>query len=190
MQQERNWISKEAVYAVGGLAAGVLISRLAPPLFGIVSGRMRTGMGADPFELLIDDHRRIQAALREMEQHADGSIAQRGKLFLVLKRTLGKHAMAEEDVVYPMLTDAARRDEYARRLYQEHAEMKIKLFELEELLKRRESWHGKIQPLRELIEGHIRDEENREFPALRQTLLESGRRKLAGQIRREEAMVL
>lgn len=174
----------------GGLATGVLISRLAPPLFGIVSGRVCTGMGADPFELLIDDHRRIQTVLRDMEQHADGSVAHRGKLFLVLKRTLGKHAMAEEDVVYPMLTDTAQRDEHARHLYQEHAEMKIRLFELEDLLKRRESWQGKIRPLRELIESHIRDEENREFPALRQALLESGRRKLAGQIRREEAMVL
>ena len=53
--------------------------------------------------------------------------AKRARLFLKLKRTLAKHATAEEDVVYPLLTGPGEREDAARALYDDHAEMKIAL---------------------------------------------------------------
>lgn len=68
--------------------------------------------------------------------------------------------------------------------------MKIALFELECTVKHGKDWSRLVSRLRTLIEGHIREEEEESFPALRRALSERRSRSLAGQIRREEAMVL
>jgi hemerythrin superfamily protein len=151
---------------------------------------MRTRVGQDPFDRLIQDHRIILQTLDDMERHGSGSMARRGALFLRLKRTLAKHAMAEEDVVYPLLHDDARREEASKQLYQEHADMKIHLFELERLLKANEDWSERVRTLRDIISEHARQEEEVEFPRLREALDKDRTRKLSAYIRREESMVL
>jgi hypothetical protein len=57
------------------------------------------------------------------------------------------------------------------------------------MLKRKEDWSGRVRELHTLIRGHIRDEEEVEFPRLREFLDESTKPAVAGQISREEAMV-
>src|SRR5690349_9371633 len=86
---------------LGGFAAGFFGSRLIPPLVAAVTGSGRVRAGADPFSVLIDDHRKIQAIVGEML--AARSRLNRARLFLLLKRRLAKHALAEEDVVYPIV---------------------------------------------------------------------------------------
>lgn len=190
MPTYRNTSARD-VAAIGlGMAAGILASRILPPLFASASGSIRARMGEDPFEPLINDHRKIMATLSEMEQCPTDARARRGTLFLALKRKLAKHAMAEEDVVYPMLQDQAGNAEQAKHLFSEHADMKITLFELENILKCGDDWSRHVNRLRNLIESHIREEEEEGFPALRHALSERRSRSLAGLIRREEAMVL
>jgi iron-sulfur cluster repair protein YtfE (RIC family) len=110
--------------------------------------------------------------------------------FLSLKRTLGKHALAEENVVYPLLREHAQKADDARRLYAEHAEMKVHLFELEASLTAVTSWQSRVRMLDDLVRHHIRDEEEKEFPLLQEMLEGSRAKTVAGQIRREEALVL
>jgi hemerythrin superfamily protein len=102
---------------------------------------------------------------------------------------LGKHAMAEEDVVYPLLHRAHAETE-TRQLYDEHADIKIHLYELEQMVMRNEDCRNRVISLRQLIEIHARQEEEQEFPRLREVLREGDRAMVAGQIRREEALVL
>src|SRR3954466_9001361 len=87
----------------GGVALGVLASRLLPPVVANASGAVRAKFGQDPFRKLEQDHRQIQSMLRQMAAASEESAAQRLKLLLMFKRSLGKHALAEEDVVYPIL---------------------------------------------------------------------------------------
>ena len=54
-------------------------------------------------------------------------------LFVALSRSRGRHALAEEDVVHPVLHTEAGAG--AQQLYAEHAEMKVHLYELENALK-------------------------------------------------------
>lgn len=180
---------QDAGFLVGGTIAGVLLSRLLPPLFAQASGSVRQKVGADPFALLIEQHRLLLSLLDKMEQTTPEQGWKRIRLFLRLKRTLGKHALAEEDVVYPLLHNQAHHEQDTKHLYQEHADMKILLYELEANPTGAE-WVENVRRLRGLIEPHARQEEEVEFPKLREILNEQSQMKLSGQIHREEAMLL
>jgi hemerythrin-like domain-containing protein len=182
--------SKVDVYLTAfaaGVAAGVLGSRLLPPLLSSGAAARRTSQGDDPFEQLIEDHREIVQCLTDMEQLGPDAKVRRMTSFLKFKRTLAKHAMAEEDVVYPLLM---RQEDSSKHLYDEHADMKITLYRLEELIKQNADWREDVQRLRHLIESHIEEEESVAFPLLRQKLDEHRLPEMSGQISREEALVL
>jgi iron-sulfur cluster repair protein YtfE (RIC family) len=187
MQNDRTF-PRELTYVIGGLALGLVVNKMIP-LFASASGSIRSRAGEDPFQKLLDDHRLIQTTLDEMEHSGNRSVAWKAKQFLTLKTVLGKHAMAEEDVVHPLLHDRANAEQEAKHLYDEHADIKIHLYELETLLKANADWTPVVRSLRAIVEEHIQDEEQVEFPRLRQVLDEKNTRKLAGQIRREEALV-
>jgi iron-sulfur cluster repair protein YtfE (RIC family) len=189
MQLQRRERSKARGLAAmaGGLAVGMMTSRLLPPLLASAAGSMQVRLGRDPFQRLVRDHRQIQSLVDRMVGASEDSVARRTALFLSLKRALGKHALAEEDVVYPLLHGAAAGA--AKQLYGEHADMKIHLFELEMALKRDAGWTGRVQALQELIGRHIREEEEVQFPKLQATMDQQQRRSLSAQIHREEALL-
>jgi iron-sulfur cluster repair protein YtfE (RIC family) len=181
-------VSRDVAALLGGVALGIMGSRLLPPLFASANGTVRGRLGADPFDQLIQDHRRILSILDQMIW--EDATTRRGKLFLQLKRTLAKHAMAEEDVVYPLLIEGRLSDDDVKHLYEEHADIKISLFRLERMLKNKEDWTSTVRDLRELVQKHAREEEEIEFPKLRMASDRRHKGTIAGQIRREEALVL
>lgn len=108
----------------------------------------------------------------------------------MLKRKLGKHALAEEDVVYPLLHKQDLGAQPSKELYDEHADIKIFLFKLEETLMSGENWGDTVHSLRSLIQHHVEEEDQTVFPRLRRILGESRAPMVSGQIRREEALIL
>lgn len=181
---------RQIALITAGIAAGILGSRLLPPFLAATNNARRVRAGSDPFEMLIEDHRLILGFLEEMENAPTEAIGRRSAAFLGLKRKLGKHALAEEDVVYPILHGEAHHEEQSKELYDEHADMKIALYELETLLKSGADWREQVRSLRLLIQEHIDEEENVVFPHLRQLLDEQRAPKVSGQIGREEALIL
>ncbi|HEX5430717.1 MAG TPA: haloacid dehalogenase type II [Bryobacteraceae bacterium] len=181
---------RNIAFLSGGLAAGILGSRLLPPLIGAANGFVRARFGQDPFDLLIQDHRRILALLDRMAQEPRDSRARRPSLFLMLKRKLAKHAMAEEDVVYPLVRSQSRDGDQSKHLYDEHADMKVLLFEIEGGLMTGSDWRDPVRALRDLVQRHANQEEQEIFPQLRRNLGHNRAPKISGQIRREEALVL
>jgi hemerythrin-like domain-containing protein len=173
---------------LAGLAVGVVGSRLIPPVAGILNGSRRVRAGGDPFGILIADHRKIQSILRDMA-NAHSRLA-RGRLFLMLKRKLSKHAMAEEDVVYPIVHQKAGEPERSKHLYDEHADMKILLYELEQRVMKGQNWSDAVARLQDVVERHIQEEETQVFPNLRRQLSERGLPMVSGQISREEALIV
>ena len=175
---------------IGGIAVGLAGSRLLPPLIAMASGAMRGKFTGDPFQKLENDHRLILGTLETMEQQRDTGMGKRTALFLTLKRKLGKHALAEEDVVYPLLQGEAARHEAAKHLYEEHAEMKVLLFDIESCIMESRVWTEPVRRLREMIERHAREEETEQFPHLRAILDESRVSQVAAQVHREQALIL
>jgi iron-sulfur cluster repair protein YtfE (RIC family) len=128
--------------------------------------------------------------LDAMVDSADSETFIRAQRLLRLKRQLAAHAMAEEDVVYPTLCAGAENVESASQLYNEHAEMKVLLYKLEQTPKDDAQWHLHASELRTLVERHIRQEEEIDFPRLRAALDEADCVELAAKIEREKALLL
>jgi hypothetical protein len=179
---------RDIALMAGGIALGVMGGRLLAPLVAMGSGAVRSSR--DPFDLLESDHRYLLKTLRKMEEASEAGRGKRTALLLALKRRLAKHALAEEDIVYPLLSDEAQRREAARHLYEEHADMKMLLFEIESAVMRGESWRQPLANLHQMIERHAREEEEEQFPRLRQVLSEKKFKQVAAQVHREEAFVL
>lgn len=172
----------------GGAAAAFIASRVLPPLMAQAAGAARTAAGRDPFDALARDHREMLALLAKMER-TDAALGRTQRL-LRLKRRLTAHALAEEDIIYPLLREQANEVEDARHLYGEHAEMKVLLRALEQMPPDAPQWGDKVRELRTLVEGHARHEEEIDFPKLRSMLDEGALAKLSGHVQREKALVL
>ena len=89
-----------------------------------------------------------------------------------------------------MLHDDAHRAEEAKKLYREHADIKVRLFELEHKAKDDPSWIEGIRELRRILAEHAREEEQVEFPKLRAALDERRKSNLLGEVHREKSMIL
>ena len=174
---------------MGGIAAGIVGGRFLPPVIGMLAASRRVQAGGDPFAQLMDDHRQILGILNDMVAAPTASM-DRSRLFLMLKRKLAKHAMAEEDVVYPIVRNDSANGNERKHLYDEHAEMKVLLYEIENELMAGEDWNTSVGPLRELIRKHIDEEEREIFPQLRQQMEKAAQSKVSGQISREEALIV
>jgi hemerythrin superfamily protein len=173
-----------------GAAGGLLLGRFLPVLIANATGLAEGASGGDPFTKLVHQHRILLSLLDKMEQLPASEWAKRKMLFLAFKRTIGKHAMAEEDVVYPLLKTEAERHDATQKLYREHASMKIHLFELEAAIHQEEEWRDAVRALHSEIEPHAREEEETEFPRLRELLDQKRIAQLSRKIRQEEALVV
>src|ERR671922_163926 len=116
MRDRGEWLTGRDLVAFGiGALVTLVASRLAPPAAGRAIGQMRTLTGTDPFEALAQDHRKALALFERIEATEPSATARRAMMLFQLKRMLTAHALAEEDVVYPMLRDDAHRNEEATR---------------------------------------------------------------------------
>ena len=176
------------MWLLGGAVLGAVASRFLAPAVAQGMGTACAAMGHDPFEPLIRGHRIFESLLTRMEDTPDEPPGRRIQLFLRLKRRLAAHALAEEDIVYPLLHDEADAKQEARGLYDEHADIKMHLHALEQMPDG-PKWTTRVRTLRELVEKHARDEEEVEFPRLRQLLSERDKSRLAGNIRREKSLI-
>ena len=174
----------------GGAATAILFSRVLPPVMAKVAGMARAAAGGDPFDALVQDHRAILSLLNSLERTSRKARLQRLQLLLLLKRRLSAHALAEEDVIYPMLHELANEVNDTRQLYGEHAEMKIHLYVLEQMPKDHPGWIGQVRELRNLIQDHVEKEEEIDFPKLRQILNSRSVIRLYGNMQREKALLL
>lgn len=174
----------------GGAVTAFIASRFLPPVLAQAVGSTRAAIGRDPFAALAQDHRDMLAYLSDMEQSPANAALRRTQLLLRLKRRLTAHALAEEDVIYPMLSDQGGDPDEARRLYADHAEVKMQLHALEQTSTDAPEWRDRVRALRTLIETHARQEEEVDFPKLRGALNEQAITRLSGTLQREKAMVL
>jgi hemerythrin superfamily protein len=189
-----DWLSSFSARDALTFGAGAMImlaaSRLAPPVAGRAIGSIRAMAGTDPFEALAQDHQKALALFDRIEATEDSATARRHSMLLQLKRMLTAHALAEEDIVYPMLHDDAHRREQAKKLYREHAEVKVRLFELEHKAKGDPSWMEDLRALHRMVRDHAQEEETIEFPKLRAALDEARCTTLLGEVQREKSMLL
>ncbi len=171
--------ARDAMIFGAGALLSLAASRVAPPFAGRAIGSIRAMTGTDPFDALAQDHRKVLALFEAIEATDNSATGRRTAMLFQLKRMLTAHALAEEDIIYPMLRDDAQRHEQA-----------VKLFELEHRAKDDPSWMTELRALHHMIEAHAREEEQMEFPKLRAALDEARCATLLGEVQREKSMLL
>lgn len=122
------------------------------------------------FELLKADHRKVEDIFAKLEETTERAVKTREELFLKLKTELEIHTQIEEEILYPVLKEAADTREITFEAYEEHNVAKQLLLEMEGLPVDSEEWMAKCKVLQENIEHHVEEEEEEMFKMAEEVL--------------------
>jgi hemerythrin superfamily protein len=182
---------RRSAFGWGGQTGVLAAAAVAGAAVGIAANLGRKfvvqGMGAsagDWAEALAAEHQLVLALFDKLEATSDEQTWVRAHLLTKIKNALGKHALEEENVIYPALRRANSAHD-ADALNGEHGYVKTYLYELENLAKDDADWLAKARELRAMLEEHRRMEEDEVFPALRGGLSEEQNAELTRAINRE-----
>lgn len=126
-----------------------------------------TALAGNWDEALAAEH---DMALALFDKLAAATGETRRALYLTqLKHALGKHALEEENAVYPAMRTAGMTAE-ADALNSDHGYVKQYLYELSDMVKDDAAFESKLATFRADIEKHMRQEEDELFPRLRRAL--------------------
>jgi hemerythrin superfamily protein len=128
-------------------------------------------------DALRTEHRMTLALFDQLEATSDDAAATRTALVMKIKYALSKHALQEENVIYPAMRESNEAHD-ADELTGEHGYVKTYLYELEKMNKTGPDFLARVRDFRTLLEGHIRNEEDVVFPRLRATMSEEQNRKV------------
>ena len=128
-------------------------------------------MTGDWQETLEAEHAAVRVLFDKLEATEDGQSWVRAHCLTKIKNALGKHAIQEENVLYPALREANEAHD-ADALNGEHGYIKTYLYELDTMPKEGPAWLAKARELRAMLEEHMRMEEEQVFPAFKQNLSE------------------
>lgn len=168
----------------GAVAAGVAVGFAANLGRKFAMQAMSGGAAGDWFEALKTEHRLTMAIFDKIEATRDDQTTQRMLLLTKLKYSLSKHAIEEENVVYPALRDAGEKGS-ADKLNDDHGYIKTYLYELLNMPKDSPAWLAKIRELRALVEEHVREEEDEIYPSFRAGMSDEQNAKLTTLLNKE-----
>jgi hemerythrin-like domain-containing protein len=119
--------------------------------------------------MLKSDHATVKRLLRELNETT--APRQREQLVAQIEREVKTHAQIEEEVFYPAFKAAAEKTDHVNLFYEaaeEHHLVDIELPSLKTANSKSHEFAAKAKVLKELIEHHIKEEENQMFAAARQ----------------------
>jgi len=145
-----------AIGAIAGLAAGQA-RKLAMQGPSIASG--------DWMDALKTEHRMVEKLFEALFATDDRQVVKRNALLGKIAYALSKHAVQEENVIYPALKESTP-DGRARELVDDHAEIKTFIFELKRMEASDPRWIVRAAEFQQLVERHVREEEDVIFPAM------------------------
>ena len=154
----------------GAMAGGAALGLLA--MFGrkaIVQAPSALAGNWD--EALVVEHQATLKVFDAIEATDERNTTKRSMLLSHLKHALMKHAVEEENVIYPALREIGQLDA-ADALTKEHGYVKQYLYELENMPNASPDWIAKVRKFRADIEEHMQEEEMHLFPMLRAQLSE------------------
>ena len=145
--------------------------------------------------MLKSDHATVKRLLRELNATSDRALKQRESLVEQIERELKMHAQLEEEIFYPAFKSATRGTDAEDMFYEaaeEHHLLDIMLPALKSANPKSHEFEAKAKVLLDLVEHHVKEEENEMFKAARELFEEAELRELGDmmQARREtiEAM--
>jgi hemerythrin-like domain-containing protein len=154
---------------IAGAAAGGAALGLLALLGRKAAVQAPTALAGNWDEALVTEHLATLKVFDALEATDEKASIKRNMLLAHLKHALMKHAVEEENVIYPALREAGQVDA-ADELTKEHGYVKQRLYELENTPTASPDWIAKVRQFRAEIEAHMQEEEMHLFPMLRAQL--------------------
>ena len=128
----------------------------------------KSAEGIDAIALLTDDHENVKAMFEQYEGLGDRAMASKKKLATQICTELTKHATAEEEIFYPAVRAAGKdKEDLVDEATVEHASAKDLIAQIMEMDASEELFDAKVKVLGEMIEHHVKEEEEEMFPKAR-----------------------
>lgn len=154
---------------LGAVGAGILIG-LATALGRKVAVQAAVGgITRDWDEVLQLEHRAVEELFAKMLETDDRDTGKRTALLAKIKHALLKHAIEEENVIYPALQRIDAMDE-EDDLFSDHANIKKALYALDRMDKADAVFLSRVIDLQSLVERHVQQEEGDLFPRLKRSM--------------------
>lgn len=167
----------------GAAAAGVTVGMLAA-IGRKVAVQAPTFLAGEWDEALAAEHAAVLKLFDAIEATTDRNTIKRSILLAQIKHALAKHALEEENAIYPALRRIGEVDG-ADELNKEHGYVKQYLYDLENLPNGSPAFLDKIRAFRSDIEHHMREEEDVLFPKLKSTLGDERNKHLTAAMNKE-----
>lgn len=129
----------------------------------------------DAIELLTDDHRRVDEMFEEYESTKDGADDDdKEQRVVAICVELTVHATVEEEIFYPAAREAMSDDDsdMLDEAEVEHSTVKELVDQLSAMSPAEALYDAKVKVLSEYVKHHVQEEEEKIFPALRETDLD------------------
>lgn len=120
----------------------------------------------DATELLLSDHRKVDSIFQQFEK--GGNSDEFSRLFAQLKEELTVHTQIEEEIFYPAVRNNPDTANLVAEAYQEHAEVKQLLAQVESMDNTSTEWGQRMTEMMRDVQAHVQMEETEIFPKVRQ----------------------
>ena len=151
------------ILAAGAAGLAVGLAANVARKFAVQAPTMLSG---DWDVALANEHKLTLKVFDALEATTEKNTAKRTVLLTNLKHMLAKHALEEENVIYPAMRESGD-TEAADGLNKDHGYVKQYLYELGKIPKDSPLWIIKLREFRSDIEQHMREEEDTLFPRLK-----------------------
>ena len=178
-----DWGSGNSGVLIGAAVAGAAVG-LAANMGRKLFVQMTSASAGDWADALTAEHELTRGIFDKLEATQDSQTGQRTALLVKLKYALSKHAIEEEMVVYPALRQANQTSD-ADHLSEDHGYVKTYLYELETMPKDSPEWLARVRDFRQMIEKHMREEENEIFPRFREMLSDEQNARITSMMNKE-----
>jgi hemerythrin superfamily protein len=179
-----NWNGGSTGVLVGAAVAGAAVGLAANVGRKLFMQMTSGGAAGDWLETIKIEHQLTRGIFDKIEATDDSQTGTRSTLLAKLKYALTKHALEEENVLYPALRQANHAHD-ADHLGDEHGYVKTYLYELETMPKDSPEWLARVRDFRTMIESHMREEEDEIFPRFRKELSEEQNKRVTAMMNKE-----
>jgi iron-sulfur cluster repair protein YtfE (RIC family) len=136
----------------------------------------------DLYQMLIQDHRAVDDLFDKIENSEKNAIETRQRLVEKLREELELHAQVEERIVYPAFKKHEGVRDFIDESQKEHGEIKRTLQILGRMSPEAADWTERLDQLESAVEHHVREEEEKVFPAARKEIGEDEAADLARRV--------
>jgi len=177
------WAGSQTGIVVGAAVAGAAVG-IAANMGRKLFVQMASTGGQSWDEAHATEHKMTLLTFNKIEATNDSQTSLRSQLLAKLKYQLTKHALEEENVIYPALRQANVAHD-ADALEGEHGYVKTYLYELETMPNDSAEWLARVRDFRAMLQEHMRMEENEVFPMLRSLMTETQSSRLTSMMNKE-----